>query len=628
QGLVYQHGGNLVSGSLDALVRHLIPTPDYYPERTYIFAFLLSSRLFIKPHILLGEVCKMCLLQQPERLDEKYREKVCPNVIRLLSEWAELFPYDFRDERMMTHVQKIAQSDCVTKSDVRRKEVSLVLHNLLHKLSALEKYEEFLHKINTELKPRTFDQVPTADMTVICPNSVNLAKQLTRIELERLSYIGPEEFVQAFAKEAPNLETSFKDMKKTKNLESYIQWFNRLSFFVATEIVLNTKKKTRMKMIEYWIEVARECFNIGNFNSLMAIIAGLNMSPVARLKKTWSKVPTSKLSVLEQQMSPSSNFTSYRSTLAAAQWRSQTQSSNPIVDGLGHIRRVGPFPASSSSSTSSASSHSSAGSPHVTPNLRPDEEGRRRIIIPFFSLLVKDLYFLNEGCASRSPNGLINFEKFWQLAKQITEFMTWQQVNCPFQADPDVLTYLQTNPVYTEEMLAVASFECEPPDNNYEKERHKALKARYQGYLAGKLLESRSNGQLGGILSSKKFCRILCCFSRFTRKFGGETARVAIKWFSWWDFETEVENSALEFDDAHGFPMVKPNFVGFCAGFPGSQGNLVGKLLESRPNGSLSGIFSAKFAGKFCGETARVAIKWPARRDFELQVSNSSLELD
>ena len=48
----------------------------------------------------------------------------------------------------------------------------------------------------------------------------------------------------------------------------------------------NVKKKQRVKVIEYWIEVARECFNIGNFNSLMAIIAGLNMSPVSRLKKT------------------------------------------------------------------------------------------------------------------------------------------------------------------------------------------------------------------------------------------------------------------------------------------------------------------------------------------------------
>jgi len=48
----------------------------------------------------------------------------------------------------------------------------------------------------------------------------------------------------------------------------------------------HSKKKQRVKTIEFWIETARECFNVGNFNSLMAIIAGLNMSPISRLKKT------------------------------------------------------------------------------------------------------------------------------------------------------------------------------------------------------------------------------------------------------------------------------------------------------------------------------------------------------
>lgn len=33
-----------------------------------------------------------------------------------------------------------------------------------------------------------------------------------------------------------------------------------------------------------------------------------------------------------------------------------------------------------------------------------------QIVIPFFSLLIKDIYFLNEGCASRLPDGHINFE--------------------------------------------------------------------------------------------------------------------------------------------------------------------------------------------------------------------------
>ena len=44
--------------------------------------------------------------------------------------------------------------------------------------------------------------------------------------------------------------------------------------------------------------------NIGNFNSLMGIITGLNMVPVARLKKTWHKISSAgKFAVLEHQVS-------------------------------------------------------------------------------------------------------------------------------------------------------------------------------------------------------------------------------------------------------------------------------------------------------------------------------------
>lgn len=49
-----------------------------------------------------------------------------------------------------------------------------------------------------------------------------------------------------------------------------------------------SKKKSRCRVCEYWIQVAKECLNIRNFNSLMAILAGLNILPVARLKKTVS----------------------------------------------------------------------------------------------------------------------------------------------------------------------------------------------------------------------------------------------------------------------------------------------------------------------------------------------------
>ncbi|XP_071544724.1 ras-GEF domain-containing family member 1B-like isoform X9 [Panulirus ornatus] len=442
--LVYEDGV-LVSGSLQALIQHAVPTAVYYPDTAYLFAFLLSSRLFIKPHELLQRVCDVGFTQQGLKgndmstINKEKLGRFVPHMVQLLGEWSETFPYDFRDERMMGGVRTMTHR-CIALEPALRRDVTQVLHNLLNKLTQLERYEEGLAKMSPP-PPADFIPQPT-DITEVCESPLVMAQQLTHIELEKLSYIGPEEFVQAFAKD--NLDACYKDLKKTSNLESYIQWFNRLSYLVATHACTHVKKKQRVRVIEWWIEVARECFNIGNFNSLMGIIAGLNMSIVSRLKKTWSKVQSAKFSVLEHQMDPSSNFSSYRSTLKAAMWRS-----------AGAV------------------------------------DDRQKIVIPFFSLLVKDLYFLNEGCASRVkisesssssrlPNGHINFDKFWQLAKQVTEFMAWKQVTCPFEKVPDVINYMQTTAVLTETGLALASFECEGPDNSYEKERYKSLKSDTQ----------------------------------------------------------------------------------------------------------------------------------------------------
>lgn len=265
-----------------------------------------------------------------------------------------------------------------------------------------------------------------------------LAENLTYVELHKLKNIGAEEFVQAFVKDNPTGKVDAKSAEsKTKNLEAYIQWFNRLSYFVATEVCVTIRYPRRLNgghVIDYFINVAKHCCNIGNFNSMMAVMAGLNMTPVSRLKKQWSKIDDMDIyKVLEHQMDPSSNFTSYRSSFKAAKWRSD-----------------GPF-------------HSL----------------ERMLVIPFFSLFVKDLYFLNEGCANKLPNGHINFDKFWQLSKQVDEFMHWQTLKYPFPRSRLHLNSLLTNSVYNDNALALMSFECEPPENEVEKKHYKALKSEH-----------------------------------------------------------------------------------------------------------------------------------------------------
>lgn len=99
QALVYRDG-NLISGSLDALIQHLVPTDIYYPDRAYIFAFLLSSRLYIKPHDLLDTIRSLSESQQGLGLSAKSSQpgstKFTEYLVQLLAEWTETFPYDFR----------------------------------------------------------------------------------------------------------------------------------------------------------------------------------------------------------------------------------------------------------------------------------------------------------------------------------------------------------------------------------------------------------------------------------------------------------------------------------------------------------------------------------------------------
>lgn len=432
------------SASLDTLIQNLVPTTDYYPEKAYVFTFLLSSRLFIPPHELLARVCELCIQQQQLEqtpLDVAKVKKFGPKILQLLTEWTETFPSDFREEKMVAHlkdiIHRIAPCD-----EAYRKRLNQVLQNLNAKLAAMAVGDETIVKVTASVSDKlvAFKTKPAPiqkDMISICSDPFTLAQQLTHIELEHLSHIGPEEFVQAFIQKDP-LDTTqpcfSEQSKSSSNLEAYVRWFNRLCYLVATEICMPAKKKQRAQVIEFFIDVARECFNIGNFNSLMAIISGMNMSPVSRLKKTWAKAKTAKFFILEHQMDPTGNFYNYRTALRGAAHRSQTAHSN-----------------------------------------------REKIVIPFFSLLIKDIYFLNESCANRLPNGHVNFEKFVELARQVGEFMAWKQVECPFEEERSILHYLHTAPIFNEDGLYLASYESESPENPLEKERWKSLRSSILG---------------------------------------------------------------------------------------------------------------------------------------------------
>lgn len=53
------------------------------------------------------------------------------------------------------------------------------------------------------------------------------------------------------------------------------------------------------------------------------------------------------------------------------------------------------------------------------------------------------------------------------MAKQVSEFMTWKKVECPFEKDRKILQYLLTAPAFTEDgrqQIQSCEKSCSPLD--------------------------------------------------------------------------------------------------------------------------------------------------------------------
>ncbi|XP_035897871.1 ras-GEF domain-containing family member 1C-like isoform X1 [Anopheles stephensi] len=449
--LLHYTEGNLISGSLDGLLTHFTPTGTYIPDRSFIFTFLLAARQFLRPDEILEKTLRSAAANGGTA-----------NLPHLLAAWMHDFPYDFRDERMMRLVRSFTEQQSATlpheppersakptpnRGTVReRTTLSRALRRLAHQLARLEKYE--LEKSNLQQLKYGPDEWKTAPSLVELASGspVLMANTLTAIEAERFSFIGPEEF---FPSSCGGSGTGSGYRTGTgSNLLAYVQWYNRLTYVVATDILRSPRKRHRARAVEFWIETGRECFNRGNFNSLMAIIATLTGGPIGRLKKTWTKVTSSsssllsgmtsssmissasgignssstcssaagggrqQLAILEHQADPTNNFATYRATLQAAAWRSC------------------PTARSRSSSTSSSKSSQQNSSCSSDDGQGPTnaKKGSAVAVLPFFSLLLKDLHFLNETSGSSIlPNGHINFDKWRQLGERLSEVRRWQR---------------------------------------------------------------------------------------------------------------------------------------------------------------------------------------------------------
>jgi hypothetical protein len=117
-------------------------------------------------------------------------------------------------------------------------------------------------------------------------------------------------------------------------LDELIRRFDAESFWVATEMCSCGGDKVRADMIVRFLQIAEHCLSLNNYYSGFAVMVGLQMLPVRRMRAAWALVPERWLqhySRLEGMMNPAGNMRLYREEFAA---RLQRKPNDPALPFL------------------------------------------------------------------------------------------------------------------------------------------------------------------------------------------------------------------------------------------------------------------------------------------------------
>ncbi|KAF7597050.1 hypothetical protein BBP40_010524 [Aspergillus hancockii] len=129
----------------------------------------------------------------------------------------------------------------------------------------------------SKIQWRQFIEVPDEDF----------ARELTRIDWIMFNSFRPRDLVRHVSISGPDKDK----IQSLKHVNRMIKQFNHLAFFVASVILFRDKPKHRAKALEKFMNIAQKLRRLNNYNSLGAVIAGINGTPVHRLSQTRDSVP-------------------------------------------------------------------------------------------------------------------------------------------------------------------------------------------------------------------------------------------------------------------------------------------------------------------------------------------------
>lgn len=332
-------------------------------------------------------------------------DKVRIRIVKTVTSWIENFyTYDFDDEmnqkldELLTMMKKVKNGAALAKT------IENKLENAKGGSSGVIKGQQ--EKYPEVLQPQTgggglFGKKSKITNKLLIWPSLEIARQITLIDYEFFKSIQPKECLN-------NAWNKNNRDSKAPNIAKMINFFNTFSNWMATIILQTEDLEERIEILEKFIEVAGELYELNNYNGVFAVCSGLCLSSVFRLKGTWNgiqEVYKQKYQKLHRLISRDKNFNEIRTKIK---------------------------------------------------NVKPP-------CIPYIGLYLTDLTFIEEG-NQKYVHGKINFVKCQQFAEVIRDMKTYQAEKYNFLQEKSLYEMITTLTYLSEKEQQDLSLVVEPKE--------------------------------------------------------------------------------------------------------------------------------------------------------------------
>ncbi|GAA5929320.1 uncharacterized protein JCM15063_004119 [Sporobolomyces koalae] len=284
-------------------------------DSSYLSAFLMTYRTFCTGHQLLDKLVERYLTPEPEGLEEQEfieweAQKLRPiraRVANLLKAWVrEHMEHEEMDRDLLLRIREFATKTMLEKG--QSLQICKSVDERMQGVAPRAVGNLAPGSLPAPIVPRNLKKIKFLDL-----EPLELARQLTIMDGRLFQRITPQECLgKAWPKEFGS---------EAVNISAMIDMSNAITRWVTETILAQDDQKKRASIIKHFIATAERCLALNNFSTLIHIIAGLNSTPVHRLRRTWESVSQKSivsLGVLNNIMRPDKNYKEYRDVLRKA----------------------------------------------------------------------------------------------------------------------------------------------------------------------------------------------------------------------------------------------------------------------------------------------------------------------